>query len=99
MCAAPNGSLLELDRLGGAISGAVIVGGPERIADQLAAWISAGAADGFLVRSATLPDQLDQFVERVIPELQRRGLARTEYRAATLRDNLELAAVPNRLVA
>ena len=97
--AAANLLLAELNALGGTISGAVIVGGPERIADQLAAWVSAGAADGFVVRSAALPDQLRQFVERVIPELQRRGLARTEYRATTLRENLELPAVPNRLVA
>jgi alkanesulfonate monooxygenase SsuD/methylene tetrahydromethanopterin reductase-like flavin-dependent oxidoreductase (luciferase family) len=97
--AAAEALLAELNGLGGAISGAVIVGGPERIADQLAAWVSAGAADGFVVRSATVPDQLAQFVERVIPELQRRGLARTEYPAATLRENLGLPAVPNRLVA
>jgi FMN-dependent oxidoreductase (nitrilotriacetate monooxygenase family) len=50
----------------------------------------AQAADGFNVMPAWLPGSLNDFVDLVIPELQRRGLFRTEYEAMTLRENLGL---------
>lgn len=100
--AAARELLDHLDRLGGVsagIPGLVVVGSAEVIADTFQAWAEAGAADGFLLRSAVLPAQLRAFVASVIPELRARGLARADYAAATLRLNLDLPAAPNRLVA
>jgi alkanesulfonate monooxygenase len=77
-----------------AIAGArghwTIWGTPEQIADQLEEWFVTDAADGFNVMPPYLPGGLDDFVEQVIPILQRRGLFRTEYEGSTLRENLGL---------
>jgi hypothetical protein len=67
-----------------------LVGTPEHIADQLEHWFKTGAADGFNVLAPTLPHGLKDFADLVIPELQRRGLFRTEYTGRTLRDHLGL---------
>jgi FMN-dependent oxidoreductase (nitrilotriacetate monooxygenase family) len=69
----------------------VVYGTPKRIADILEEWFIAGMADGFVVMPAYFPGAFDQFVDRVVPELQRRGLYRTEYSGPTLRDHLGLA--------
>ena len=66
------------------------VGTPSQIADTMEYWFRNGAADGFNVMPAWLPGSLTDFVDMVIPELQRRGLFRTEYEAQTLRENLGL---------
>jgi alkanesulfonate monooxygenase SsuD/methylene tetrahydromethanopterin reductase-like flavin-dependent oxidoreductase (luciferase family) len=68
----------------------VICGTPAQIADALALWFEGGACDGFNIMPLTFPAGLDDIVEGVIPELQRRGLFRTEYEGRTLRENLEL---------
>ncbi|MCC5638792.1 LLM class flavin-dependent oxidoreductase [Nostoc sp. CHAB 5844] len=67
-----------------------ILGTPEQIADQLEDWFVNGGADGFNIMPPWLPGGLDEFVDLVIPELQRRGLFRTEYEGWTLRDHLGL---------
>ncbi|TXI61823.1 MAG: LLM class flavin-dependent oxidoreductase [Limnohabitans sp.] len=67
-----------------------VVGTPESIADQLEHWFKTGAADGFNILAPTLPHGLKDFAELVIPELQRRGLFRTEYTGRTLREHLGL---------
>lgn len=51
-------------------------------------WFTGEAADGFNVMPPVLPEGLDDFVDLVVPELQRRGLFRTEYESTTLRGNL-----------
>jgi N-acetyl-S-(2-succino)cysteine monooxygenase len=66
------------------------IGTPGQIADVMEHWFLNGAADGFNVMPAWLPGSLTDFVDMVIPELQRRGLFRTEYESKTLRDNLGL---------
>ena len=66
------------------------------VADGLEEWFVAGAADGFNLLPATFPEGLNLFVDLVIPELQRRGLFRTEYEGRTLRDNLGLPMPKNR---
>jgi alkanesulfonate monooxygenase len=53
-------------------------------------WFTSGAADGFNVLPPFFPNSLDEFVELVVPELQRRGLYRTAYDGPTLRENLGL---------
>jgi alkanesulfonate monooxygenase len=67
-----------------------ILGTPQSIADQLEDWFVNDGADGFNVMPPYLPDGLADFVDLVIPELQRRGLFRTEYEGRTLRENLGL---------
>jgi FMN-dependent oxidoreductase (nitrilotriacetate monooxygenase family) len=72
------------------------IGTPSQVADEMEHWFRDGAADGFNVMPAWLPGSLADFVDLVIPELQRRGLFRTEYEATTLRGNLGLPTPVNR---
>lgn len=65
-----------------------LVGTAKDVADELESWFAGGACDGFNVLPAYFPGELDAFVDRVIPELQRRGLFRTAYEGTTLRANL-----------
>lgn len=67
-----------------------LLGTPEVIADALEEWFVNEGADGFNFMPPYLPDGLTDFVDLVIPELQRRGLFRLEYEGATLRDHLGL---------
>lgn len=73
-----------------------IVGTPVEIADTLQEWFENEAADGFNILPPWLPTGLNDFVELVIPELQRRGLFRTAYEGRTLRENLGLPFPRNR---
>lgn len=68
----------------------LVVGTPTEIADEMAAWFEGGGADGFNLMPLLLPESLADFVELVVPELQRRGLFRTEYTATTLRGHYGL---------
>jgi alkanesulfonate monooxygenase len=70
-----------------------LIGTPKMIADTMEEWFTTGAADGFNVQPPYLPDGAESFVDLVIPELQRRGLFRTEYEGHTLRENLGLKPV------
>jgi len=72
------------------------IGTPSQVADEMEHWFKDGAADGFNVMPAWLPGSLKDFVDLVIPELQRRGLFRTEYESTTLRGNLGLPVPVNR---
>jgi alkanesulfonate monooxygenase SsuD/methylene tetrahydromethanopterin reductase-like flavin-dependent oxidoreductase (luciferase family) len=83
-------------RIAGARGHRQVVGTPESIADQLQQWFEEEAADGFNIMSPWLPGGLVEFADRVVPELQRRGLFRTEYEGATLRENLGLRRPANR---
>jgi alkanesulfonate monooxygenase len=82
-------------RLGGH-GGLAMLGTPAMIADQMEEWIEARASDGFTLQFPYLPMGLDDVVERVIPELQRRGLFHDEYEGTTLRENLGLPRPENR---
>ena len=73
-----------------------VFGTPVEIADALEEWFTGGAADGFNILPLTFPRELDDIVNLVIPELQRRGLFRTEYEGTTLRENLGLPKPRNR---
>lgn len=68
-----------------------IVGTPEQVVDEMEQWFKNGACDGFNVVPSVYPVGLDDFVDMVIPELQRRDLFRTAYEGPTLRDVLGLA--------
>lgn len=81
-------------RLGG-YGGLSMVGTPKTIADEMEQWLSERGSDGFNVMFPYLPEGLDDFVDKVVPELQRRGLFRTEYQGKTLRENLGLPRPAN----
>ena len=76
-----------------------VVGTPEQVADAITEWFTQGAADGFNIMPPVLPTALTDFVDQVVPILQRRGLFRTSYAGETLRENLGLARPVNRFVA
>jgi alkanesulfonate monooxygenase SsuD/methylene tetrahydromethanopterin reductase-like flavin-dependent oxidoreductase (luciferase family) len=78
------------ERFAGARGHLEVIGTPNQIADRMQEWVEAGAADGFNVIIPYFPDGLNDFVDQVIPELQRRGIFRTEYESTTLRGNLGL---------
>ena len=82
--------------VGGSFGANEMIGTPAMIADQMEAWFSGGACDGFNVMFPFLPAGLDAFVDQVVPELQRRGLFRTRYEGRTLRENLGLPRPKNR---
>ena len=82
-------------RLGG-YSGLAMVGTPKTIADEMEEWLMTEASDGFTIMFPYLPGGLDDFCQRVMPELQRRGLFRREYEGKTLRENLGLPRPENR---
>ena len=85
---------LTLAQLGRRIAGGrghySLIGTASEIADELQAWFEGRAADGFNVLVPHLPAGLDDVAKYVVPELQRRGLFRTEYQGTTLREHLGL---------
>ena len=82
-------------RIGG-FWGLSFVGTPVTIADEMEEWLVTEGSDGFNVMFPFLPEGLDDFVDKVVPELQRRGIFRREYEGTTLRESLGLARPENR---
>lgn len=83
-------------RIAGSRGHRIIFGSPSQIADQLIEWVENDAADGFNLMPPYFPGGFTDFIDLVIPELQKRGVFRTEYEGATLRENLGLQQVPSR---
>jgi alkanesulfonate monooxygenase SsuD/methylene tetrahydromethanopterin reductase-like flavin-dependent oxidoreductase (luciferase family) len=81
-------------RLGGH-SSTCIMGTPEMIADEMEEWLMTRGSDGFTIQFPYVPEGIDDFVDRVIPVLQKRGLFRTEYKGKTLRENMGLPRPEN----
>ena len=77
-------------RVAGARGHYEIIGTPAEIVDMMEQWVSEGACDGFNIMPPVFPASLREFVDLVVPELQRRGLYRTAYSGTTLRENLGL---------
>lgn len=80
----------------GGYAGLSLVGTPKTIADEMEEWLMSEGSDGFNIMFPYLPAGLDDFVDQVVPELQRRGLFRREYEGRTLRENLGLPRPENR---
>ncbi|WP_431285729.1 NtaA/DmoA family FMN-dependent monooxygenase [Humitalea sp. 24SJ18S-53] len=76
--------------------GAEVVGGPKEVADYFETWFEERAADGFILFPPYLPGSLENFTRFVVPELQRRGLFRTEYEGSTFRSHFNLPWPTNR---
>ena len=68
---------------------------PEQIADRITEWHEQGGADGFNLMPPSLPGGVEDFVDHVVPVLQKRGLFRSEYEARTLRGHLGLPRPPS----
>jgi alkanesulfonate monooxygenase SsuD/methylene tetrahydromethanopterin reductase-like flavin-dependent oxidoreductase (luciferase family) len=66
--------------------GPVLVGGPKEVADQLIAWVEETDIDGFNLAYAVMPETFTDFIQLVVPELQRRGVYKRDYRPGTLRE-------------
>jgi long-chain alkane monooxygenase len=66
----------------------IVVGTPTQIADTMEQYMEEGGADGFMLIATYTPGCFEEFVDLVVPELQRRGRFRTEYTGSTLRENL-----------
>ncbi|KAH8785193.1 alkanesulfonate monooxygenase [Diaporthe sp. PMI_573] len=79
----------------GGYSGLSFVGTPESIADEMGRWLAEDGSDGFTVTFPFLPQGLDDVVERLVPELQRRGIFRQDYEGTTLREHLGLPRPKN----
>ena len=77
----------------------IIVGSPIQIVDHMQDWFERGACDGFNIMPPYIPGSLKDFCELVIPELQKRGLFRTEYEGRTLRENLGLRRPDSRHIS
>ncbi len=99
LAARENLTVRQLAQRGAGYGGLTMVGTPATIADQMEEWLMTEACDGFNVMFPFLPAGLDDFVDKVVPELQRRGLFRREYEGVTLRDNLGLPRPENRFFA
>lgn len=89
-------TIRELARAAGSYSGFAFVGTAKSIADEMQAWLETQASDGFNVMFPWIPGGLDEVVDKLVPELQRRGIFRREYAGRTLREHLGLARPPNR---
>ncbi len=93
---ARNLTVRQLAQSAGSYGGLAPVGTPEMIADQMEEWLYSDACDGFNIMFPWVPGGLDDFVDQVVPELQRRHLFRREYEGQTLRENLGLPRPENR---
>ncbi|MGU3500543.1 NtaA/DmoA family FMN-dependent monooxygenase [Mycobacterium sp. C31M] len=71
-----------------------IVGTPEQVADEIELWFTERAADGFNINFDIFPSGLEQIADHLVPELQHRGIFRTEYDTTTLRGHYGLPRIP-----
>ncbi|MEH1887535.1 LLM class flavin-dependent oxidoreductase [Nostoc sp.] len=91
-----NLTIRQLAQRIGSYGGLAFVGTPQTIADDMEKWLIEEGSDGFNIMFPFIPEGLNDFVDKVVPELQRRGIFRQEYEGTTLRENLGLARPANR---
>jgi alkanesulfonate monooxygenase len=90
-----NLTVRQLAQIAGSFSGLTFVGTPASIADEMEQWLFEEGCDGFNIMFPYVPEGLEDFVDKVVPELQRRGSFRREYEGKTLRENLGLPRPDN----
>jgi FMN-dependent oxidoreductase (nitrilotriacetate monooxygenase family) len=90
-----NLTVRQLAQIAGNFGGLMFVGTPETIADEMEQWLFEEGCDGFNIMFPYVPEGLEDFVDKVVPELQRRGLFRRRYEGRTLRENLGLPRPEN----
>jgi alkanesulfonate monooxygenase SsuD/methylene tetrahydromethanopterin reductase-like flavin-dependent oxidoreductase (luciferase family) len=90
-----NLTVRQLAQIAGSCGGLMFVGTPATIADEMEQWLLEEGCDGFNIMFPYVPEGLEDFVDKVVPELQRRGLFRREYEGKTLRENLGLPRPEN----
>jgi len=91
-----NLTIRQLAAKAGSYAGLAFVGTPASIANEMEQWLEERGSDGFVVMFPYLPEGLDDFVDLVVPELQRRGIFRKDYEGTTLRDHFGLPRPGNR---
>ncbi|MEH1921075.1 LLM class flavin-dependent oxidoreductase [Nostoc sp.] len=89
-------TIRQLAQRVGSYGGLAFVGTPQTIADDMEQWLTEEGSDGFNIMFPYLPEGLNDFIDKVIPELQQRGIFRKEYEGNTLRENLGLTRPINR---
>ena len=90
-----NLTVRQLAQICGSHGGLQLVGSATEVADMMQEWLETEASDGFTVQFPTVPAGLDDFVNLLVPELQRRGIFRREYEGSTLREHLGLKRPEN----
>jgi alkanesulfonate monooxygenase len=90
-----NLTVRQLAQIAGSFGGLAFLGTPATIADEMEQWLLDAGCDGFNIMFPYVPEGLEDFVDKVVPELQRRGLFRREYEGKTLRENLGLPRPEN----
>lgn len=93
---ATGATVRELARKVGGYGGLHMVGTPAQVAKQMQEWLETRGCDGFNLMFHTVPAGLDDVVDGLVPELQRRNLFRTEYEGTTLREHLGIPRPTNR---
>ena len=90
-----NLTVRELAQRLSGFGGFSMTGTAADIADEMQLWLESGSCDGFIIMFPYLPAGLDDFVNKVVPELQRRDIYRKAYTGKTLRDHLGLPRPTN----
>ncbi|MNM54121.1 Dimethyl-sulfide monooxygenase [compost metagenome] len=85
--------LLEQHALGGRYI--TLIGSPTQVADELESWIAETGLDGFNLARTVTPESYVDFIDLVIPELQRRGSYKTAYEQGSLREKLFASDQPH----
>lgn len=91
-----NLTIRQLAQKAGGVAWLSFAGPPASIADSMQEWLEQRGCDGFNVMFSHVPGGLEDFCDKVVPELQRRGIFRKEYEGTTLREHLGLARPANR---
>lgn len=94
-----NLTVRQLAQRYGGYAGLAFVGTPQTIADEMETWLGNAASDGFTIVFPYLPQGLDDVTQKLVPELQRRGVFRQDYEGSTLREHLGLPRPKNRFFA
>ena len=95
MAKTENLTVRQLAQRMGGFAGLAFVGTAQTIADEMQAWLEQEGSDGFNILFPYMPGGLVDFCDKVVPELQRRGIYRRDYAGKTLRENLGLKRPAN----